>query len=125
MTRFYDTARWQKCRRMQLSRSPMCEACLTKPAKHVDHIVPVSRGGDIWRSSNWQSLCQDCHNAKTAAERTGRTWTPPKHRGCFPDGSPRDPAHPWYTGTPGGRSITASPALTPARDPQKSISYQK
>jgi len=33
----------------------------------VDHIVPHK--GDavlFWKQSNWQALCRDCHNRKTA-----------------------------------------------------------
>jgi hypothetical protein len=48
------------------------------PAKVVDHIQPWQRGGtDAERKrlfedrSNWQSLCVDHHNAKTAKERVG------------------------------------------------------
>lgn len=115
MTRFYDTSRWQTCRKMHLSRQPICEGCETRPSEHVDHVVPVTKGGAVWQSSNWQALCQDCHNAKTGAERAGKTWTAPKLRGCFPDGSPRDPAHPWWTG---GGSITRSPAFHTGGDPQ-------
>jgi 5-methylcytosine-specific restriction protein A len=38
----------------------------------VDHIVP-HKGDKVkfWDSSNWQSLCKRCHDAKTATEDGG------------------------------------------------------
>lgn len=30
----------------------------------VDHIVPVSRGGDFWDPANHQALCLACNSAK-------------------------------------------------------------
>jgi len=57
----------------------------------VDHITP-HRGNTqlFWDSSNWQSLCEECHNgAKAQLELTG------KLRGCNTDGIPVDPSHPW------------------------------
>ncbi|WP_416339760.1 HNH endonuclease [Paracoccus sp. (in: a-proteobacteria)] len=108
MTRFYDTSRWQKCRRTKLSRDPICQACDKRPAEHVDHIVPVKRGGLVWSPSNWMSVCQPCHNQKTHAERQGKAWVLPKHRGCDADGMPLDPAHPWHPG--GVQSLGSGPS---------------
>ena len=34
----------------------------------VDHVIPLSKGGD-YRRSNLQPLCQDCHDDKTAKDR--------------------------------------------------------
>lgn len=96
--RLYRTARWARCREIQLSREPMCEGCETRAAEHVDHIVPVKAGGAFWQSSNWQSLCPSCHSEKTACDRIGRPWLPARHRGVDEHGIPRDPAHPWHRG---------------------------
>jgi 5-methylcytosine-specific restriction enzyme A len=41
---------------------------IIKPATHVDHIISKAQGGTN-ALSNLQSLCVDCHNAKTARER--------------------------------------------------------
>jgi 5-methylcytosine-specific restriction endonuclease McrA len=41
----------------------------TTPATVTDHITPVRLGGDFWDTRNYQSLCQACHQAKSAAER--------------------------------------------------------
>jgi 5-methylcytosine-specific restriction protein A len=37
------------------------------PATVADHLLPVSQGGE-WTLENAQSLCQSCHNAKSAQE---------------------------------------------------------
>lgn len=45
----------------------MCQRCGGR-ATVVDHVIPLARGGpDIDR--NKQSLCQGCHDRKTASER--------------------------------------------------------
>jgi 5-methylcytosine-specific restriction endonuclease McrA len=69
----YDTARWQVARKAQIARCPCCVVCTrqgrTTPATVTDHITPVRLGGDFWDSSNHQSLCRGCHQAKSASER--------------------------------------------------------
>lgn len=63
--------RWQKVRRMYLRRNPLCVECLKEgniePATIVDHIEP-HRGDNekFWNEDNFQSLCERCHNRKTA-----------------------------------------------------------
>lgn len=64
---------WHKLRRLVLERDKgLCQICLKKgeyePAKHVDHIIPLHKKIDN-RLKNLQSLCIDCHAAKTAAEK--------------------------------------------------------
>ena len=68
---------WQKLQRWHLQAHPLCADCealgITKPAKDVDHIVPIavdpSRRLD---PSNLRSLCRSCHNAKTTADQRRR-----------------------------------------------------
>ncbi len=36
---------------------------------HVDHIIPISQGGDTFGFDNCQGLCEPCHWKKTADER--------------------------------------------------------
>ncbi len=63
---------WQRARKGWLAKHPLCVACKAQgrvvEATDVDHIVP--HRGDMhlfWDSeNNWQSLCGDCHKAKTA-----------------------------------------------------------
>jgi len=71
-------AEWVKLREVVLRRDGyLCQACLkvgrptalgVKPYDHaVDHIIPKAKGGadDL---DNLQSLCADCHDAKTEAD---------------------------------------------------------
>lgn len=44
-----------------------CDNILT-PVFHVDHIIPISQGGE-GTEMNLQALCPNCHALKTAAER--------------------------------------------------------
>lgn len=49
--------------------SQCCEQGMVAAAGVVDHVVP-HRGDEVlfWdREGNWQSLCRDCHDAKTRA----------------------------------------------------------
>lgn len=66
--------RWRKRRRAWLSANPSCVSCkargIVKAATDVDHVVPLSAGG-VNDESNYQSLCHDCHSAKTALEDGG------------------------------------------------------
>lgn len=73
--RGYD-ARWRRARKRFLAENPLCVECLKEgrltPATRVDHIVPHK--GDLklfWDETNWQPLCESCHNKKTAREDGG------------------------------------------------------
>lgn len=65
--------RWNKARTNYLHDYPLCIKCKEKglivPADVVDHIKP-HRGNKalFWNQNNWQSLCHNCHNRKTAKE---------------------------------------------------------
>lgn len=67
--RMYNTGSkaWRSIRSNQLSQHPLCADCLdkgmTRAANVVDHIDGNSWNND---SSNLQSLCDKCHNVKTA-----------------------------------------------------------
>ena len=67
--RFYNTKAWRETRRDVLERHLGCEQCarlgLLTPATEVDHIVPLSRGGDPYALDNLQALCRPCHSRKT------------------------------------------------------------
>lgn len=73
--RGYD-ARWRKARLAFLRRHPLCAACEKQgrvvAALVVDHKIP-HRGDErlFWDQSNWQPLCKDCHDRKTAMEDGG------------------------------------------------------
>lgn len=74
--RGYDR-RWRNARASFLADHPICVRCLarglTTEATVVDHIIP-HRGdaSSFWDVANWQSLCESCHNRKTATEDNHR-----------------------------------------------------
>ena len=59
--------------------APLCVHCeqagRLRQAQVVDHIVPVNQGGED-EPDNWQPLCTECHNTKSATER----WTKTKKK---------------------------------------------
>jgi 5-methylcytosine-specific restriction endonuclease McrA len=92
------TRRWEKARLAYLREHPLCVLCQaigrTTQATVVDHKTP--HHGDpaiFWDVSQWQSVCQPCHDSvKQAQERTG--WL----RGADKDGVPLDVGHHWHSG---------------------------
>lgn len=73
--RGYD-GRWRKARKSFLVSHPLCEHCkeqgVVTLATVVDHIVPHKGNKELfWDMDNWQSLCESCHNRKTASEDMG------------------------------------------------------
>ena len=72
----YSNPAWRTIRRIQLSKQPLCQSCLTRghiaSALHVDHVFPWRHIGDHAFINNlFQSLCHECHSHKTAQERQG------------------------------------------------------
>ncbi len=72
----YNTARWGKVRKSQMSKAPLCQRCLSfglvTIATDVDHQTPHK--GDkklMWDAGNLQSLCRSCHSWKTQEELKG------------------------------------------------------
>lgn len=69
----YNTSRWKKLRKQFLQEHPLCVECkfkgAIKAAIVVDHIE-AHKGdeGLFWNQSNWQPLCKECHDRKTAKE---------------------------------------------------------
>ena len=79
----YKTKRWRRLREIVLQKSPLCVTCRddgrVTPARVVDHITPVRRGGSFWGLDNLQPLCDACHNHKSGRESHGLTHvTPPR-----------------------------------------------
>jgi 5-methylcytosine-specific restriction protein A len=66
---------WARRRAAWLREHPLCAHCLQagiiRPAQEVDHITPLCEGGRD-DESNFQSLCVECHQVKTANEAKGR-----------------------------------------------------
>lgn len=108
---FYNRREWRdRLQPGQLARAPMCEwPHCDKPATVADHIVPIKQGGAKRDRANFQSLCDQHHNVKRAAERHGKDWRVEAFKGCDINGYPLDPTHPWNAG---GGSITRNDVLT-------------
>lgn len=69
-------SRWRKARVLFLRDNPLCEECKKQgrytPATVVDHIRPHKGNKDLfWDCDNWQALCKQCHDRKTATEDGG------------------------------------------------------
>lgn len=85
-----NSAAWRRLRAYVLRDEPLCRHCRRcgryTPANVVDHI-----SGDPSDNSraNLQSLCEPCHNRKTAR---GNDVPLP---GCDARGIPADPLHGW------------------------------
>jgi 5-methylcytosine-specific restriction protein A len=97
---FYQTKAWRALReaRLRLDRHTCVVPGCGQRAKVVDHIVPRLAGGAdaMW---NLRSLCA-AHDNQIKERADGKRANKGKLvvRGCHPDGSPRDPGHPWYKG---------------------------
>jgi len=70
----YNTAVWTRLRKAHLAIEPLYRHCTSMgrltPANHVDHVVPISAGGDPFPGHDGlASLCTPCHSAKTAARQ--------------------------------------------------------
>ena len=69
---FYNSKRWRALRKFFIQKHPLCENCKrngkTTGAQCVDHIKPISLGGSMVDTKNLQSLCNSCHNIKSARE---------------------------------------------------------
>lgn len=70
---FYQSPAWRKLRAVKLRLNPLCEECerlgRVTPAQMVDHITPINKGGASLDMENLQSLCNACHNRKSARDK--------------------------------------------------------
>jgi len=72
----YSTPAWKSIRQTQLSKQPLCQACLidgrVEQAEHVDHVFPWTQiGKHSFMRNIFQSLCHSCHSIKTNKEKKG------------------------------------------------------
>jgi 5-methylcytosine-specific restriction endonuclease McrA len=72
----YKTAAWQTQRAIQLSKQPLCQACLLNnhitQANHIDHLFAWSALGEYaFKLNIFQSLCESHHSIKTGLESKG------------------------------------------------------
>ena len=74
-SKFYNSWPWRKKRKAFRLKNPLCKHCelndIVTPARVVDHIVAIEAGGAPLDDANLQSLCDKCHNRKSASESRG------------------------------------------------------
>jgi 5-methylcytosine-specific restriction endonuclease McrA len=63
-----DKTRWNKVSHAHREREPQCVRCGSTERLQVDHIIEVADNGSLYDPSNLQTLCADCHDAKTKGE---------------------------------------------------------
>ena len=64
-----DRKLWKGIRLKVLDRDGwLCVKCGRSGRMEVDHIQRLEDGGEVYELSNLQSLCRNCHIAKTRAE---------------------------------------------------------
>jgi len=70
---FYHSAQWRKLRAWYVKQNPLCVFCKAEgratPVKIVDHIIPLTAGGQALSVDNLQSTCLPHHNKKTAEDK--------------------------------------------------------
>lgn len=89
----YKTRRWQKIRKNQLTKEPLCQGeCKEKGKVTVatvcDHIEPHRGDMEKFYSGPFQSLCEHCHNSVKQRLDNGSP-------GCNANGIPVDQNHHW------------------------------
>lgn len=97
--KWYNSARWGRLRRNQLSKEPLCMCPHCKgsalPANVVDHVI-AHRGNSrlFFDSKNLQSMNKECHDRyKQSQEKGGKGFD----QGCDINGSPLNADHHWNT----------------------------
>ncbi|TDH35708.1 HNH endonuclease [Pseudohoeflea suaedae] len=73
----YDTAKWKRLRKAQLSLFPLCEWCLEREevteATEVHHKVPHKGDLDLFWGGPFVSTCKPCHSSRGKLEDHGKT----------------------------------------------------
>lgn len=90
---WYGTTRWERRRKDQLAREPLCRMCLAAkrltPGTVADHVVEHKGDPALFWFGELQTLCAPHHNStKKADEYWG--WS----AGVDETGWPTDPRHP-------------------------------
>lgn len=103
---YYQSPQWRRLRaaRLKIDRRTCVVPGCGKTAVVVDHIIRRKDGGAD-TIANTRSLCRE-HDNQVKERPNGRRANAGKlvMRGCFADGSPRDPGHPWYRGRGGSNN---------------------
>jgi 5-methylcytosine-specific restriction endonuclease McrA len=74
---FYKTKAWKRCRASYIAgQGGICESCGDEPENprdlHVDHVKPLSLGGEPFDEDNLQCLCRSCHSRKSMNDGSSR-----------------------------------------------------
>jgi 5-methylcytosine-specific restriction protein A len=82
--KLYQSSFWKHQRKIQLSKNPLCAACLLEgrvvQAEHIDHVFPHRQDAIKFRVNVFQSLCAPHHTLKTQEENKG-SYTHYTHEG--------------------------------------------
>ena len=75
--KWLHSTRWRRASDLHKSKHPLCAECerhgRITPVYVTDHIIAHNGNYDLfWDQSNWQSLCNSCHELKHRPERFGR-----------------------------------------------------
>lgn len=74
--KLYQSAFWKKWRVAQLSKNPLCAACLLDGkvvmAEAIDHVFPHRQDQNKFKRNLFQSLCIPHHTLKTQQENKGQ-----------------------------------------------------
>lgn len=101
---FYKTKAWRDLRgaRLRLDLFTCVVPGCCQPAYAVDHILARRAGGSD-ALDNLRSLCKP-HDHAIKEGSTGRRANGGRLvvKGCYADGTPRDPLHPWFNRAPEG-----------------------
>ena len=71
-------ARWKRVRRAAIERDGYrCRHCGKAAGRfEVDHVIPLSKGGEPYDLENCQTLCRPCHFDKTTRDQGGVPHAP-------------------------------------------------
>ena len=91
--RLYDSVRWRKRRKRQLTSELLCERCHARGkivlATVAHHRVPHKGNPELFWNGELSSLCKACHDGEAQQqEKRGYSTT------IGQDGWPLDPLHP-------------------------------
>ena len=97
---YYSTPQWRQLRaaRLKMDRGVCVVPGCGQKANTVDHIKR-RRDGGADSIGNTRSLCDE-HDRSIKEMPNGKRRNGGRLvvKGCFPNGTPRDPNHPWFTG---------------------------
>ena len=72
MSKSLSRRKWTKVRLAVFDRDGWaCVLCGRGGRLEADHVKRIVDGGPVWELGNIQTLCRDCHIAKSADEKRG------------------------------------------------------